>query len=305
VFFEDHAIFDDEEVQIQSTDGGKRIDDHQVLAERVAYAVTEGRAARAALDFAAALREEGRSSAIAESTFAASVADLVESLRVRLAPAVDDLGIGEEALEAAFPAELRALLRRVGHESVYRSIGRQVTDTRGRNELPLDEMSEQIRESVREFAEAEVAPQAEHIHRTDALVPEALIGKMSELGYFGMAVPEEYGGGGMGNLVMIVTTEELSAASLAAIILWPKRLSSIFPGPLAGILNVLAKTFHGFARGEAQCLKAPGQNNRGFSQCSCSSVLPTDFLRSSLHISINSRVTPTVIAESATLKAGQ
>jgi (2S)-methylsuccinyl-CoA dehydrogenase len=39
---------------------------------------------------------------------------------------------------------------------------------------------------------------------------------MAELGYFGMAVPEEYGGGGMGNLVMIVTTEELSAASLAA-----------------------------------------------------------------------------------------
>ncbi len=53
------------------TEGGKRIDDHQVLVERVAYAVTEGRAARAALDFAAALGEEGRSSAIAELTFAA------------------------------------------------------------------------------------------------------------------------------------------------------------------------------------------------------------------------------------------
>jgi (2S)-methylsuccinyl-CoA dehydrogenase len=39
---------------------------------------------------------------------------------------------------------------------------------------------------------------------------------MSELGYFGMSVPEEYGGQGMGNLAMIVITEELSAASLAA-----------------------------------------------------------------------------------------
>ncbi|MCH8891846.1 MAG: hypothetical protein IH827_12345 [Myxococcales bacterium] len=39
------------------TEGGKRIDDHQVLAERVAYAVTEGRAARAALDFATALAQ--------------------------------------------------------------------------------------------------------------------------------------------------------------------------------------------------------------------------------------------------------
>ena len=76
-------------------------------------------------------------------------------------------------------------------------------------------MSEQIRESVREFADAEVAPQAEHIHRTDALVPEELITKMSELGYFGMGIPEQYGGSEMGNLAMILTTEELSRVSLA------------------------------------------------------------------------------------------
>jgi alkylation response protein AidB-like acyl-CoA dehydrogenase len=38
---------------------------------------------------------------------------------------------------------------------------------------------------------------------------------MAELGYFGMSVPEEYGGQGMGNLAMVVITEELSAASLA------------------------------------------------------------------------------------------
>ncbi len=71
------------------------------------------------------------------------------------------------------------------------------------------------RDAVRQFAATEVAPLAERIHRHDDLVPDELIRKMAELGYFGMAVPEEYGGGGMGNLVMIVTTEELSAASLA------------------------------------------------------------------------------------------
>jgi (2S)-methylsuccinyl-CoA dehydrogenase len=76
-------------------------------------------------------------------------------------------------------------------------------------------MSEQIRESVRDFADAEVAPQAEHIHRADALVPEELITKMSELGYFGMGIPEPYGGSEMGNLAMILTTEELSRVSLA------------------------------------------------------------------------------------------
>jgi len=233
------------------TEGGKRIDDHQVLSERVAYAVTEGRAARAALDFATALAAEGRSSEPIEATFAASVADLVGSLRVRLAPSVDDLGIGEEALEDAFPAALRALLRRADHESVYRSIGQHVVGVRGRNDLPLDEMSEQIRESVREFADAEVAPQAEQIHRTDALVSEALIGKMSELGYFGMGVPEEYGGSEMGNLAMILTTEELSRVSLAgagSLITRPEILTKALLG--GGTDEQKQKWLPGIASGE-------------------------------------------------------
>ena len=69
---------------------------------------------------------------------------------------------------------------------------------------------------MREFAEREVAPEAERIHRRDELVPEAFITKMAELGYFGLAVPEAYGGSELGNLAMILTTEELSRASLAA-----------------------------------------------------------------------------------------
>jgi (2S)-methylsuccinyl-CoA dehydrogenase len=47
-------------------------------------------------------------------------------------------------------------------------------------------------------------------------VPEEFIEKMSELGYFGLSIPEEYGGSEMGNVAMVITTEELSRASLAA-----------------------------------------------------------------------------------------
>jgi (2S)-methylsuccinyl-CoA dehydrogenase len=91
-----------------------------------------------------------------------------------------------------------------------------VAETRGRNQWPLDDISEQVREAVREFADNEVAPEAERIHRHDELVPERFISSMSELGYFGLAIPEAYGGSEMGNLAMIVTTEELSRASLGA-----------------------------------------------------------------------------------------
>jgi (2S)-methylsuccinyl-CoA dehydrogenase len=61
-----------------------------------------------------------------------------------------------------------------------------------------------------------VAPLAERIHRHDELVPDELIKKMADLGFFASSVPEEYGGSGMGYPAMIITTEELSAASLGA-----------------------------------------------------------------------------------------
>jgi (2S)-methylsuccinyl-CoA dehydrogenase len=198
------------------TGGGKTIDDHQVLTERVVYAATEGRAAQEVLALVDALKAEGRSTPMLESTAIAAVADLVTSLRDRLDPILDDLGLGNAALEAAFPPELQNRLRAAGNEAALRAIGKDAIERRGRTEPPLDEMLEQVRDSVREFAENEVVPHAEHIHRGDQDIPESFIQNMGELGYFGLSIPEEYGGHEMGNQAMILTTEELSRASLAA-----------------------------------------------------------------------------------------
>jgi (2S)-methylsuccinyl-CoA dehydrogenase len=198
------------------TGNGARIDDHQVTTERVAYAATEGRAARALVELAARAAHAGRSDRMLELTAVAGTAELAASLRGRLAQAQDELGLEESDLDKAFPAELRGRLRRAGHESLLRALGRHQIERRGRNELPLDETLEQIRDAVRQFADSEVAPHAEHIHRHDDLVPEGFIRKMGELGYFGLSVPEAYGGHEMGNLAMVLTTEELSRASLAA-----------------------------------------------------------------------------------------
>jgi len=198
------------------TDGGRNVDEHQVLVERLAYAATEARAARELLAYAEALSSQGRSDPIYETTAAAEAANLAGSVRERISWSLDDLSLSEDDLEATFSAADRARVRRAVHESVYRAIGRHTIEQRGQNHLPLDETHEQVRASVREFADAEVYPEAERIHRNDELVPESFLEKMSELGYFGMAIPEEYGGFEMGNLAMILTTEELSRASLAA-----------------------------------------------------------------------------------------
>jgi (2S)-methylsuccinyl-CoA dehydrogenase len=198
------------------TKQGAEIDAHQVLVERVTYAATQVRAAKetlAALDVA---RAEGRASDGFERSAVAAVALLCASLRDRLEPAIDDLGLGEGVFAATFTPEVQARLRRASHESVLRAVGRAAIAARGREPWPLDELSEQVRDAVREFAEREVAPEAERIHRDDDLVPESFIRSMADLGYFGLAIPETYGGSELGNLAMILTTEELSRASLAA-----------------------------------------------------------------------------------------
>jgi (2S)-methylsuccinyl-CoA dehydrogenase len=198
------------------TDHGKTIDDRQVMTERVAYAATEVRAASETLALVQALRAEGRSSELLELAAGSAISELVTAARARLEPIVDDLGLGEAALEAAFPAELRAGLRALASDARVRRVGAHAIEVGGRTEPPLDETFEQVRASVREFATQEVLPHAERIHRRDEDIPDEFITKMGELGYFGLSIPEKYGGHELGNLAMILTTEELSRASLAA-----------------------------------------------------------------------------------------
>jgi isovaleryl-CoA dehydrogenase len=73
---------------------------------------------------------------------------------------------------------------------------------------------EMLRDSVRGFAEAEIAPLAAEIDRTDAF-PRQLWPKMGRLGLHGITVEEEFGGAGMGYLAHVVAMEEVSRGSAA------------------------------------------------------------------------------------------
>ncbi len=195
------------------TKRGRAIDDHQVLASRVSYAATEARAAQEL--FALHSQLGGKLTPYLENLAIAGIAHLATEARDRLLPLLDDLGLSEADVDRLFTSEVRASLRAAGGEARVREIGRAVAEQRGKNQLPLEETLEQVRDSVRQFADNEIAPHAERIHRHDELVPQAFIDGMADLGFFGLSVPDEYGGSEFGNLAMILTTEELSRASLA------------------------------------------------------------------------------------------
>ena len=76
----------------------------------------------------------------------------------------------------------------------------------------LGEDIDALRDAVREFAQAEIAPLAHDTDKNDQF-PMHLWRKMGEIGVLGITVEEEYGGAGMGYLAHMIAMEEISRAS--------------------------------------------------------------------------------------------
>jgi len=125
-----------------------------------------------------------------------------------------DLGISEAEAEAFLTAPVKALMAAGNTDPVRMEIAAHIRDgattgsygNPGRGDETLDMVAEQFRRFVAE----QVAPHAHGWHLADALIPMPIVAQMAELGVFGLTVPEDFGGLGLGKTAMCVVTEELS-----------------------------------------------------------------------------------------------
>jgi (2S)-methylsuccinyl-CoA dehydrogenase len=184
--------------RLAELEGG--VDTHQVLAYDVAHAASAVATARSLLDYG------GKGDLEARIT-CAYAADMVHDVGSKLFGREDLWGVAPDALDGA-----RSFV------TAYRApdFVASLADQPGPHHLSSD--MEMVSDTFGAFASDVIEPHAEHVHRTNADVPEEIVTGMAELGAFGLSVPAEYGGYSEGGdeeyIAMVVATEQLSKASL-------------------------------------------------------------------------------------------
>jgi (2S)-methylsuccinyl-CoA dehydrogenase len=182
--------------------GPDGVDDHQVVAYDLAHAAAALAAGRVALDY-------GAHGAVETALAEAFVAEAVWDLMTKVLGREDQWGTAPGCLEGAreFVGERRDPAWLAG-----------LAATPGPRHLSDD--LELVADTFRRFAEDRIGPVAQHLHRTNADIPEDIIAGLAGLGAFGLSIPDAYGGYATGDdgdsLAMVVATEELSRVSLGA-----------------------------------------------------------------------------------------
>ena len=194
----------------------RSVDEVQMEVYDLSLSVAEIHASRAMLDYADLTAPTG------EAAFKGSLAylfcaDALATVLGRLQSRPSAFGLQPQHFDGApqpfigehlEPSNIAAI-----GQTVRRRLGRPPDDHLG------DEKS-LMRDTFRQFADEQVVPLAEDIHRMDRMIPEAIIDGLRELGCFGLSVPARYGGlkpDDQGDsLGMVVVTEELSRGSLGA-----------------------------------------------------------------------------------------
>ncbi|MGE4243104.1 acyl-CoA dehydrogenase family protein [Ramlibacter sp.] len=127
-----------------------------------------------------------------------------------------ELGLQDAAAALNNDASVRALQASGGSPETRLKLVNALRAGEHITETVLDEELDLIRDQFRRFTEKEITPHAHQWHLADELIPDSVIAKLAELGVFGICIPTDYDGMGLGKRAMCIVTEELSRGWIAA-----------------------------------------------------------------------------------------
>ncbi len=193
------------------------LDANQFALHGFAWQSTYVEALRRTLHWARALHDDGRFSpleaAILRVGFAEYLGQLGGGIPMSQTELVrpGDLGVPRDVTLAFLTSPVLERLADPAALNAARAlIAEAATAGRFGDLGPEDETTSAIRDQFTRFADTEIAPHAQGWHQRDELIPIALIEQLAEMGVFGLTVPEQDGGAGLGKIAMCVVSEALS-----------------------------------------------------------------------------------------------
>ena len=121
-----------------------------------------------------------------------------------------DMGIDAAGLDGGAAMRLRRDGNTAGRRAALAAALRDGSGNATLEASGLDGELEMIRDQFRRWVQDRVAPDAHGWHLRDELIPDAVVSEMSEMGVFGLTIPEAHGGLGLSKSAMCVVSEELS-----------------------------------------------------------------------------------------------
>lgn len=116
-------------------------------------------------------------------------------------------------LQSEFETEAETLVAEGTSDDLHGELAKLIRETKGATtfgDSGLDDVHAAMQDEMRRFCEADVLPDAHEWHLQNAYIPLDVIAKLAELGVFGVSMPEEFGGLGLGKEAMCIVSEELS-----------------------------------------------------------------------------------------------
>lgn len=194
------------------------VDDAQHVAHGLAWLATTVEGLRQMTAWAERLNGEGRYGEMEQLLLVAALAEYCAQIAGGIPMSQveiirpEALGVPRDEIRA-FEDAVSDLVAVGSSEAVKARLAALIAEQQGATtygDSGLDELLAEMHEQMRRFSEAEVVPHAHEWHLNNEYIPLDLITKLSELGVFGLTIPEELGGLGLGKEAMCVVSEELS-----------------------------------------------------------------------------------------------
>lgn len=191
----------------------------QHMAHGLSWLGTYAETLRQTAEWAARLEQEGKFSTtealLTQILFSEYCAQLIGGVPMNQGEVIrpHELGIVAEADALFATPVVQQLIIDGKTPAVMAAAAECLPDALSRNtveETGLDETMSMVREQFSKYASDKIKPHAHEWHLKNEYIPMEVVNEMAELGVFGLTIPEEFGGFGMGKIAMCVVSEELS-----------------------------------------------------------------------------------------------